>query len=58
MAEVPHPREQHREIGLIGSGDDLLVADGTARLNDGGCSSFDGRQQTVGKGKKRVGRDG
>ena len=34
MAEMAHPGENHRQPGGVGSGDDLVVADRSARLND------------------------
>ncbi len=33
MAKMPHPREDHGQIMLIGSLDHLLIPDGPSRLN-------------------------
>ena len=42
MPEVPHPREHHREAGLVGGGDHVFVADGAAGLDDGGGAGAGG----------------
>lgn len=40
MAEMTHTGEHHGNIVLIGSGNDFLVAHGTAGLYDGGDACF------------------
>ena len=57
VAEVAHPGEQHREAGLVGGGDDLVVADRAAGLDDRGRAGFGRREQPVGEGEEGVGRD-
>ena len=46
MAELPHPREEHGDPGLVGGLDDLGVPDRSPGLDDGGDScrpgGFDG----------------
>src|SRR5687768_4149775 len=41
VAEVAHSGEDHRQAGLVGGGDHLLVADRAARLDDRGGARLD-----------------
>ena len=54
MPEVAHAGEDHRDIGGVGGGYDLGVADGTAGLDDGGRAGGHGRFEAVGKGEERI----
>ena len=58
MAEVAHSREDHRQTGLVGSGDHFIVTDGPARLDNRGRPGLDGGQQAVREGEEGVRRDG
>ena len=52
VAEVPHPGEQHRQPGLVGGGDDFVVADRAAGLDHRRGAGLDRRQQA----RRRTGR--
>lgn len=54
MPEMPHSGEHHRKARFVSSGDYLVVADRTARLDHGSCARFGGGNQPVGKGEKGV----
>ena len=57
MPEVAHAGEQHREAGLVGGGDHLVVADRAARLDDRGRAGFGRGEQAVGEREEGVRRD-
>ena len=54
VAEVPHSREDHRQSGFVGGGDDLVVADRTARLDHRRRARFDRGKQPVGEREEGV----
>src|ERR1017187_3592749 len=58
MAEVADAGEDHGDAEAVGGGDDLIVAYGTAGLNEGGGAILDGFFDAIGKGKEGVGSDG
>ena len=55
VPEVAHPSEYHREARLVGSLDDIFVADRAARLDHCGRTRFGRGEQTVGEREERVG---
>ena len=57
MTEVAHAGHDHGDAMLVGGGDDLVVAHGASRLNDGGGAGFHGGEKPVGEGKEGVGGD-
>jgi hypothetical protein len=57
VAEVAHSGEDHRKAGIVGGGDDFLVADRPARLDDGGGACLDRGEQAVREGEEGIGRD-
>ena len=54
MAEVALPREHHRDAVLVGSGDDLVVPDAAARLDDGRDTGRSGGVETVTEREERI----
>jgi uncharacterized integral membrane protein len=52
VPEVAHAGEDHRQAGLVGGGDHLVVADRAARLDHRRGARLDRRQQPSAKGKK------
>ena len=40
VSEVAHACEDHRDPGIVRGGDHFVIADGAARLNNRGSSSF------------------
>jgi hypothetical protein len=54
MPEVPHARQDHCQALVVSGLDDLRVAHGAARLNDGGGSGFGSREQTVGEWEEGI----
>ena len=57
VPEVPHAGEHHRQAGLVGGGDHLLVADRAARLDHRGRAGLGRGEQAVGEGEEGVGGD-
>ena len=57
MAEMAHAGEDHGQAGIVRRGDNFLVAYRAARLNDRRGAGLRGGEQSVGKGKKGVGRN-
>ena len=58
MPEMAHEGEDHRQAALVGGGDDFVVADRAAGLDDGGGARLCGCNEAVGEGEERVGGDG
>jgi hypothetical protein len=54
MPEMTHAGQHDGEAARVRSGDDLLVAHGTARVDDGGYTGIGGNQQRVRERKERV----
>ena len=54
--EMPAAREDHRNIVLVRRGNHFFVADGTAGLDDCGCTSFDCCEQAINEREEGVGR--
>ena len=54
MPEMAHAREDHGKAGVVGGGDDLVVAHRAAGLDHGSRADFRDHLQTVGKGKEGV----
>ncbi len=54
MPKMAHAGENHREVGVIGGGDHLIVANRAARLYNRRGARLRRRNQSVGKGKKGV----
>jgi hypothetical protein len=54
VAEVAHPGEDHRQPRFVGGGDDVVVADRPARLDDGGRAGLGCGEQAVGEGEECV----
>ena len=54
VPEVAHAGEDHGEAGFIGGGDDFIVADGAAGLDDGGGTRFSSSKQAICEGEERV----
>ena len=52
MCEVPRTGQVERDTGVLSCRDDLVVADGSARLHDGFDAGTDQNLQSSGKGKK------
>jgi len=50
MPEVADAGEHHGKAGVVGGGDNLVVADRPARLDDRGGAGLGGGQQPVGEG--------
>ena len=57
MPEVAYSGVQHGETGFVGGGDDFVVADRAAGLDDGRGAGFRGGDQSVGEGEVGVGGD-
>ena len=57
VAEVAHAGEQHRQAGLVGGGDDFVVADRAAGLDHRRGAGFDRGEQAVGEGEEGVRRN-
>src|SRR3712207_3218530 len=55
MPEMPDAREDHRQIVLVGGGDDFGVADGAAGLDDGGDAVPGRLVEAVADGEELVG---
>ena len=55
VAEMTHPREHHGQPRLVGGGDYLLVAHGTAGLGDGRDSRLGGQFDVIGEGEEGIG---
>ena len=58
MAKDPHAGEGHGQAGLVGGLDDLVVADGAARLDHRRGPGGGGLEQAVGEGEEGLGRAG
>ena len=54
VSEMSEAGEHHRNVGGIGSGDHLSVANGTPGLDDGCGPGFYSRFQPVGEGEERI----
>src|SRR5579864_7643589 len=57
MAKMAHACEYHGDSGVVGGGDDLIVAHRAARLDDRGGARRDSRLKPVGIGKESVRSD-
>ena len=55
MEEVAGAGEVHGHAGLLGRFDDLLIADGAARLHDGLDARVDKHLGTIGEREERIG---
>ena len=55
VPEVTMPGHDHGEACLVGSLDDLVIAHGSARLDDGRRASFRCGEQPVREGEEGVG---
>ena len=51
---MPQAGEYHGHAGIIGGGNDFLVADRTSGLDHRAGSGLDGRQKTVGEREEGV----
>src|SRR5262249_5377849 len=58
VAEMTAPGNHHCHISLIGGDDDFFVAHRTSWLDGGGGAGFGGSDESIGKRKKGVARDG
>ena len=56
MPKMPHAGEHHGQAGVIGSGDDLVVALGAAGLDDRRRPGVGDGLHPIGEGKEGVGR--
>jgi len=56
VPEMPLPREHHGEAVFIGRGNDLCIAHGAARLDDGRCACGGERIQAVAEREERIRR--
>jgi hypothetical protein len=54
VPEVAETGEHHGEAGRVGGGDDLLVPQGSARLDDRRRAGIDGGLKAVGEGEEGV----
>jgi len=54
VAEVPHPREDHRQAVLVGGGDDFRVLLGATRLRHGRRAGAGRLVQAVTEGEEGV----
>ena len=54
MAEVAHSREDHGEAGLVRCSNHFVVADGSARLDDGRRTGFYGGKQPIGEREEGI----
>src|SRR5580692_4653753 len=57
VQEMPHAGEYHGHSEPVGGGDYVVVADGSAGLDDGDGSGFGGFFDAVGEREKSVGGD-
>jgi hypothetical protein len=57
VEKMTHAGKDHCETETIGCGNDVIVADGTAGLNEGGRASFRGFFDAIGEGEESIGRD-
>src|SRR5260370_40299388 len=55
VPEVSYPGENHGDAELVGGGDDLRVADGASRLDDGGGAGFGHGFEAIGEGEEGIG---
>ncbi len=55
MPEMANAGEDHGQAEAVGGGDDILIFDGTTRLDDGGCApACDDGFKAVGEGEEGV----
>ena len=54
VSEVPHAREDHGQATIVCGGDDFLITNGPAWLDDGRDASICGCDKTIRKGEERV----
>jgi len=54
-AEMPPSGEDHSNVVVVRCPYHLIVADGSARLDDGGGTGMHRFQEAIGKGEKRIG---
>jgi hypothetical protein len=57
VPEVTHPGKQHGQPCFVGSGNHLIVADRSARLDHCRCTGFGRGKQSVGEWEKGVRSD-
>lgn len=57
VSEVPHAREDHGQAAIIRGGNDFLITDGPAWLDDGRNPRICGCDEAICKGEKGVRRD-